>query len=88
MKSTLGRPELNGCPDFQPGGLAEGSRGLSAAIPPVNANEKNLPTMEGSQTRPASGPFWHPSGVLTDSTAHTGGIAALNPRPASFIPPG
>ena len=70
---------------LHPGGMTEGSRGLSAATPPVDVRLQ-LPTLEGSQIGARSG--CDPSGVGLIPDAFTGGVAALNPRLPSVTPAG
>ena len=69
-----------------PAGMEEGSRGLSAAIPPGHGREGRAPR-QGCQ-KSACQRLWHPSGVRGDFHPFTGGIAALNPRLPFGIPPG
>jgi hypothetical protein len=89
-KSNASTGRIIECRRFQPGGLADGSRELSKAPPPVKI-VPNAPDPEGVEENRFINPFLHPSGVRIFSVSPTGGIARcalLNPRLPSFIPPG
>jgi transcriptional regulator with XRE-family HTH domain len=66
---------------IDPEGIAEISRGLSAATPPVGCC-----CVVASRRDASTKTIWHPSGMRAWSQFRTGGIASLNPRLMAGIP--
>lgn len=85
-------PALSGGVITEPGGFQDISRWLSGATPPDNtirtipAPQRGArPSRKTAFDRTAS---WHPSGMPRRVDSLTGGVASLNHRLMSDIPPG
>ena len=80
-----------------PAGISVISRWLSEATPPERDTTRNKAIPEGLQNEEDEVPndfkfhdeeFWHPSGMRRYFATMSGGVAALNHRLITIVPPG